>query len=191
MARAGPRDRGDREPHRYAGLPLRPAWSAAGLLPQRLRRRLAQPVRGRRFARVPRVLPYPAPMAAAGQREQAAAAAARAETAARSIAGPGWQGRVLVAVAGALAGTGQREQAAAAAARAETAARSITDPDRQAQALAAVAEALAATGNRRLARHVASAACAVGWWTTVLGVVLSLEPSAVRAVRAPESGQSR
>ena len=96
-----------------------------------------------------------------------------------------------MAVAEALAGAGQHEQAAAAAARAETVARSITGPDRQAQALVAVAEALAATGNRRQARHVASAACAVGRWTTVLGVVLSLEPSAARAVRAPESGQSR
>ena len=114
------------------GCPFGLAGSAAGLLPQRLRRRLAQPVRGRQFCQnSPKSPPYPAPMAAAGQREQAAAAAARAETAACSIARPGWQGRVLVAVAGALAGTGQREQAAAAAARAETAACSITDPDRQ------------------------------------------------------------
>jgi hypothetical protein len=54
-----------------------------------------------------------------------------------------------------------------------------------------VAEALAVTGNTRQARHVASAACALGRWTTVLRVVLSLEPSAVRMVRAPESGHSR
>ena len=42
-----------------------------------------------------------------------------------------------------------------------------------------VAEALAARGDTVQARHVASAACAVGQWTMVLGLVLSLEPSAV------------
>jgi hypothetical protein len=71
------------------------------------------------------------------------------------------------------------------AAGAETVARSITDPDRQAQALAAVAAALAAKGNMRQARHVAPAACAVGRWTTVLRLVLSLEPSAVRVLTDP------
>ena len=81
-----------------------------------------------------------------------------------------------------LAEVGRHEQAAAVAARAETAARSITDPYQRAQALAAVAEALAARGDTRQARHVASAACAVGRWTTVLGLVLSLEPSAVRVL---------
>jgi len=57
-------------------------------------------------------------------------------------------------------------------------ARSITDPDRQAQALAAaaVAKALVTRGDTRRAHHVASAACAVGQWTTVLKLVLSLEP---------------
>jgi hypothetical protein len=55
-----------------------------------------------------------------------------------------------------------------------------TDPDRQVQALTAVAGALAARGDTREARHVASAACVVGRWTAVLGLVLSLEPSAVR-----------
>ena len=59
-------------------------------------------------------------------------------------------------------------------------ARPITNPDRQAQALATVAEALAARGETRQARHVASVACAVGWWTMAQMPVLSLEPSAIR-----------
>jgi Flp pilus assembly protein TadD len=78
-----------------------------------------------------------------------------------------------VAVAGALARAGQHEQAA-------TVARSIADPDRQVQALAAVAEAMAARGDYTQACHVASEACAVGRWTMVLGLVLSLEPLAIR-----------
>jgi hypothetical protein len=61
-------------------------------------------------------------------------------------------------------------------------ARSISNLDRQAQALAAVAEGLAARGDTRQARHAASAACTVGRWTTVLGLVLSLEPSALRVL---------
>ena len=59
-------------------------------------------------------------------------------------------------------------------------ARSITDPDWQVQALTTVVGALAARGDARQARHVASVACAVGRWTAVLKLVLSLEPSAVR-----------
>ncbi len=61
-------------------------------------------------------------------------------------------------------------------------ARSITDPDAQAKALAAVAKALAARGDTRQARYVASIACAVGRWTKVLGLVLSLQPSALRVI---------
>ena len=68
------------------------------------------------------------------------------------------------------------------AARAKTVARSITDPDRQAQALVAVAEALVERGDTRQARHLASMACVVGRWTAVLGLVLLLEPSAVRVL---------
>jgi hypothetical protein len=101
--------------------------------------------------------------------------AARAETVARAITDPDRQAQALAAVAGRLAQAGQHEHAA-------TVARSITDPDRQAQALAAAAEALAARGDTRQARHMASAACAVGRWTTVLGLVLSLEPSALRVL---------
>ena len=78
-------------------------------------------------------------------------------------------------MAGALAQAGQHEQAA-------TVARSITDPDEQAQALAAVAKALAARRDTRQARHVAAAACAVGRWTTVLKLVLSLQPPALRVL---------
>ena len=63
--------------------------------------------------------------------------------------------------------------------RAEALAASITDPYERARALAAVAGALAARGDIRQAHHLASAACAVGQWTTVLELVLSLEPSAV------------
>jgi len=74
-----------------------------------------------------------------------------------------------------VARAGKHEQAAVVA-------RSITDPDRQAQALATVAETLAAIGHTRQARHMASAACALGRWTAVLGLVLSLEPSAIRVV---------
>ena len=99
----------------------------------------------------------------------------QAETIARSITDPLGRARVLAAVAGALAEAGQLEQA-------ETIARSITDPRRQAQALAAVAKALMAWGDKRQARLVASAACAIEYWTTVLEVVLSLEPSALRVL---------
>ena len=107
-------------------------------------------------------------LAAAGQHEQA-------ETVARSITDPDRQARALAAVAGALAGAGRHEQA-------ETVARSITNPGRQAQAQTAVAGALAARGDTRQAHRVASAACAVGQWTTVLELVLSLEPSALRVL---------
>ena len=107
-------------------------------------------------------------LAEAGQHEQA-------ETVARSVTNPYEQAQALTAVAGALAETGQHEQA-------ETVARSITDPGWQAQALTAVAKALVARGDTSQARHVASAACAVGQWTTVLELVLSLEPSALRAL---------
>ncbi len=100
------------------------------------------------------------------------AAAAQAAAAARSITNPDQQGWTLAAVAGALARVGQHEQAAAMA-------RSITNPDGLARALAAVAEALAVRGDMRQACHVASAACVIGRWTTTLGLVLSLEPSAV------------
>ena len=78
-------------------------------------------------------------------------------------------------MAGALAKAGQHEQA-------ETLARSITDRDLQAQALAEVAKALVARGDTRQAHRVASAACAIGQWTTVLKLVLSLEPSALRVL---------
>jgi hypothetical protein len=64
--------------------------------------------------------------------------------------------------------------------QAETVARSITDTYSQAQALAAVVKALAARGDTRQAHHVASAACAVGHWTPMRELVLSLEPSALR-----------
>jgi len=94
-----------------------------------------------------------------------------AETVARSIADPGGQVLALVTVAGA----GQHEQA-------ETVARSITDPGRQVRALAAVARALVASGDTRQARRVASAACAIGQWTTVLELVLSLEPSVLKVL---------
>jgi hypothetical protein len=115
--------------------------------------------------------------AAVGQHEQAAAAASQAETVARSITDPGpqAQAQALTAVTEALAELSQHEQA-------ETVARSITQPGWQAQALTVVAKALAAKGNTRQARHVASAACAVGQWTTVLELALSLEPSALRAL---------
>ncbi len=147
-------------------------------------------------------------LAEAGQPEQAAAMASQAEAVARSITSPGGQARALAAVAGALAEAGQHAQAETVArsitspysqaqalaavagalaeagqhAQAETVARSITSPDRQALALAAVAGALVARGDTRQAHHVASAACAVGQWTTVLELVLSLEPSALRVV---------
>jgi hypothetical protein len=88
---------------------------------------------------------------------------------------PDLQERALVAVAGALAKAGQHEQA-------ETLARSITDRDLQAQALAEVAKALVARGDTRQAYRMASAACAIGQWTTVLKLVLSLEPSALRVL---------
>ena len=95
-------------------------------------------------------------MADAGQHEQAASVAAQAETVARSITDPDHRAEALVAVAGALARAGQHEQA-----------------------LAAVAEAMAARGDYTQACLVASEACAVGRWTMVLGLVLSLEPLAI------------
>ena len=52
-------------------------------------------------------------------------------------------------------------------------------PDQQASALAAIARALAAKRDTRNARHMAAAAGALGRWTTVLAVVLALEPSAL------------
>ena len=94
---------------------------------------------------------------------------------ARSITDPYEQARALAAVAGALAQAGQHQQA-------EALARSITNPDRQTQALTAMAKALVARGETRQAQHVASAACAVGQWTKVLGLVLSLESSAIRVL---------
>jgi hypothetical protein len=59
-------------------------------------------------------------------------------------------------------------------------ARPITSLYLQARALAAVAGALVARGDTRQAHHVASTACAVGQWTTVLELVLSLERTALR-----------
>ena len=85
-------------------------------------------------------------------------------------------------MAGTLAEAGQHEQAAAMAAQAETMARSITDPGWQVDALAEVGRVLVARGDTRRAQHVASAACAVGSWTKVLGLVLSLESSAARVL---------
>ena len=78
-------------------------------------------------------------------------------------------------MAGALAEAGQREQG-------EIVARSITDLNEQTQALIAVAKALVARGDTRHAHHVVAAACAVGQWTTVLDLVLSLQPSALRVL---------
>jgi hypothetical protein len=78
-------------------------------------------------------------------------------------------------MAPALAEAGQHEQATAVV-------RSITDPEGQAYALAVVARALVARGDTRQARRAASTACAVGHWTTVLELGLSLEPLALRAL---------
>ena len=94
---------------------------------------------------------------------------------ARSIIYPYQQAQALAEVAGALAFSGRHEQA-------ETVARSIIYPDRLAQALAEVAKVLVAKGETREGHRVASAACAVGRWTTVLELVLSLEPSALTAL---------
>ena len=145
-------------------------------------------------------------LAEAGQHEQAVTVTAEAETGARSITDPDQRAQTLAAVAEALAEAGEHEEAATAARsivdpdlrarapvaealaeageheEAATVARSITDPDGRARARVAVAEALAARGDTRQARHLASAACAVGRWTMVLGLVLSLEPSAVRVL---------
>jgi tetratricopeptide (TPR) repeat protein len=93
--------------------------------------------------------------------QQAAAAAAHAETAARSITNPRSQAYILAEVAGALAEAGQRHQAAAAATRAETAARSTTEPVSKAHAMAQVAEALAQAGQRQQAAAAAARAEAI------------------------------
>jgi hypothetical protein len=103
-------------------------------------------------------------LAEAGQHESAAAIA-------RSITNPDDQVRALLAVVRALARADQHEPAAAMV-------RSITDSYEQARALAAVARALVAKGIRDR-RAAASAACTVGQWTTVLELVLLLEPSAL------------
>ena len=94
---------------------------------------------------------------------------------ARSIINQGGEARALAEVAGALARVGQHE-------RAEAVARSITNPDEHARALTEVARALLAKGYTRQAHRVASAACGVGQWTMVLELVLTLEPSALRAL---------
>ena len=97
---------------------------------------------------------------------------------ARAISVSDEQARALAAVAVALAEDGRHEQA-------ETVARSITNRDEQVTALVAVAAALVAKGDTRQAQHVASVACAIGQWTTVLELVLSLEPSALRVLTGP------
>ena len=61
-------------------------------------------------------------------------------------------------------------------------ARSITDPGWKVDALAEVGGVLVARGDTKRAQHLASAACAVGRWIKVLGLVLSLEPSAARVL---------
>ena len=101
--------------------------------------------------------------------------ASRAEAVARSLTDPYAQTRALAAMAEALAQAGQHQQA-------EAVTRSITNPDRQTQALTAMAKALVARGDTRQAHHVASAACAVGQWTKVLGLVMSLQPSPIRVL---------
>jgi hypothetical protein len=58
----------------------------------------------------------------------------------------------------------------------------ITDPSGRAQALVATGWALAARGDTKQARHMASAACAVGRWTIAVRRMLSLEPSAIRVL---------
>jgi hypothetical protein len=107
-------------------------------------------------------------LATAGQHEQA-------KTMARSITDLYGLELALAEVAGVLARAGQHEQA-------ETVAGSITDPGWQVDALAEVGRVLVGRGDTRRAQHVASAACAVGRWTKVLGLVLSLESSAVRVL---------
>jgi hypothetical protein len=57
--------------------------------------------------------------------------------------------------------------------------RSIANPGDQAYALAEVARALVERGDTRQAHCLASPACAVGQWTTVLELMLSLEPRAL------------
>jgi predicted metal-dependent hydrolase len=77
----------------------------------------------------------------------------------------------LAQVAGALAGAGHHQHA-------EAVARTITDPNRQADALAQVANELARAGETRSAARLAAAICAVGHWTSAVGPVLQLAPSA-------------
>jgi len=124
-------------------------------------------------------------LARARQHEQAAEVADQAKTAARSITDPDRQAKALTAVARALAQAGQAADVA----------RSITDADGQARALAEVAETLVAREATGQARRVASAACAARRWTTMLGLVLSLEPSAVGALTEPnyrhQQGETR
>jgi hypothetical protein len=146
------------------------------------------------------------------QHEQAIAAAARAETAARSRIDPERKPLelALAQAAHALARAGQPEQAITAAGsinhlhidkalaqaadalaragqpeQAVAAAHSIVDPDGQARTLVAVAGALEANGDTTQARHVAVMACAVGQWTIPLNLVMTLDPSAVTVITGP------
>ena len=111
--------------------------------------------------------------AGAGQYEQAAVVAG-------SIPSPDRRVQALAAVASALARAGQHEQTPLwrpgpkpwpAISPSRTGGRRRWRPRRWRRG-----------GDTRQARHVASAACAVVRWTTVLGLVLSLEPSAIRVL---------
>ena len=126
-------------------------------------------------------------LAETGQYEQA-------ETMARSITEPHRQAKALWYLTDVLAEAGQHEQATQVAAQAEALARSLTDPDDQAWALGAVAwvlselaGALAKAGRPVQGRRVVALALMLGsssdeTWIVALGALVSLQPSALRAV---------
>ena len=83
----------------------------------------------------------------------------------------------MAEVAAALAVVGKHEQA-------EAAAHSIADPYQRGRALAQVAAALAAVVK------LATAACAIGRWTVVIGPVLAFDPSAfTRFTSTPDNSE--
>ena len=109
---------------------------------------------------------------------------AGAETVARSITDPDRQAQALAAVAEALVQAGQHEQAA-------TAARSITEPGPAGTSAGGGGRGAGGEGGHETGASRGCGGVCHRTVDTVLGLVLSLEPSAVRVVQVPGTGHSR
>ena len=112
---------------------------------------------------------------------QVAAALARtghhreAETLARSITDPNSQQQAQAQIAAVLAHAGHYQEA-------EFLALTIASPNSQADALCLIADALTQVGDTRSAGRLAATVCVIGGWTTAVGPVFKLEPSAYVAL---------